>query len=112
MKQRMVAGYKLQQEGVLAPGEPIRTTVSLPVNATPLCMRIDPRGDFVLFCEVWSHPEGTVINFEEHQYCMIAPQAIVPAGGWVWFETLTAGQQIFHVYRNPHGGKPQLAVAS
>lgn len=99
MKQRMVAGYKLKQEGVLAPSEPIKVNVSLPINAKPLCMRIDPRGDFVLFCEVWSHPEGTQINFEEKNFCIIPPQGVVPPGSWEWFETLSAGQQIFHVYR-------------
>ena len=106
-KQRMVAGYNLQQDGVLAPGEPIKVKTSIPDNATPLCMRIDPQGNFVLFCEVWSHPEGTKVNFKEIEYCLVPPNGIVPPGSWNWYETLSAGVQIFHVYQH---GQPEVKI--
>jgi hypothetical protein len=98
MKKRMVAAYNLQQSGVLAPGEPIKVSVKIPENATPLCMRISPAGDFVLFCEVWSHPEGTKVRFRDIEFAVVAPGGTIPAGSWNWYETLSAGVQIFHVY--------------
>ena len=99
MKQRMVAGYNLQQEGVIAKGEPIRVGVKIPEAATPLCMRIDPQGNFILFCEVWSHPEGTKVNFRDVSFAMVPPGGMIPAGSWNWYETLSAGIAIFHVYQ-------------
>lgn len=109
MKKRMVAGYNLSQDGVIAPGEPIKGHVDLPNNSKMLCMRIDPRGNFVLFAEVWSHPEGTKINFEQHDFTLLPPGREVPPGSWEWFDTLSAGPAIFHIYRR---ADPKIEVAS
>lgn len=107
-KQRMVAGYKFEREGVIAPGEPVKGKVTVPDNATILCIRIDPRGDFVLFCEVWSHPEGTQVNFREETWTIVPSNVVLPAGSWEWFETLPVGPAIMHVYRKT---VPALEIA-
>jgi len=99
MKQRMVAAYNLQQKGILAKGQPIRIGVDIPQKGEPLCLRIDPAGNFVLFVEVWSHPEGTKVNFQEVEFLVVPTGIVISPGSWLWYETLSAGQQIFHVYK-------------
>jgi hypothetical protein len=95
----MIAGYNLQQEeGILTPNEPIRCHVEIPNDATPICMRIDPQGNFVLFCDIWSHPEGTVVNFKKIEWMVAASGKVLLPGKWEWFETLAAGVAIFHIF--------------
>ena len=108
-KQRMMAGYKLERQGVIAPGEPVKASTSVPDNAEVKCIRIDPRGDFVIFCEVWSHPEGTTVNFREETFAIVPDKVPVPAGSWDWFETLPVGPAIMHIFRKTD---PTLEIAS
>ncbi len=97
-KQRMMAGFALQQQGIIAPNEPIKCTVKIPHDAQVRCMQIDAKGNFVLFCEVWSHPEGTKVSFRELEYAIVAPNKVVPAGSWEYFDTLAAGPAFFCVF--------------
>lgn len=102
-KQRMVAGYVLQQDGVLTPNEPIKCVVNVPVTGTILDVNVDAQGNFVLFAEVWSHPEGTKINFEKHEYLIATTNKILPPGNWKWYKTIPVGPAIFHVYNRDSG---------
>lgn len=108
-KQRMVTGYNLKMDGIIAPGEPIKCTVNLPATAEKVCMRIDPSGNFVIFAMVWSHPEGTKVNFDEHDILIMPSNKPMPAGRWDYFETLSAGPAIFHIFFK---GTPKLEIAS
>jgi len=102
-KKRMVAGYKLQEDGIMTPGEPIKCTVNLPVKCTILDIEIDVQGNFVLFAEIWSHPEGTKINFTEHAYLIASTNKVLPPGNWEYYKTLVAGPAIFHLYGKDAG---------
>ncbi len=107
MKQRAMAGYKLQISGVFAPGEPIKCNVNLPHDAEMSCIRIDPMGDFVIFAQVWSHPVGTKVNFTEHKFLLVPSNQPLPFGTWDYVDTLSAGQSILHVF---HKGPPKLEL--
>jgi len=98
-KQRMIAGYALQQNGILTPGEPIKCTVKIPVNATILDINVDGSGNFVLFAEVWSHPEGTKVNFQDLEYLIANTNKVIPPGSWYWYKTIGVGVAIFHVFQ-------------
>ncbi len=97
-KQRMIAGYTLQQEGVVVPGAPIKCTVNVPVTGEIRSIDIDAQGNFVLFVEVWSHPEGTKINFEKREYLICGTNQAISAGNWVYYKTLGAGLALFHIF--------------
>lgn len=96
-KQRIIAGYNLNQDGILTPGEPIKTKVSIPHDAIVRDITVDPVGNFVLFAEVWSHPEGTEVKFREVEY-LVAAGAQVIVGSWKYYKTVPAGVTIFHVF--------------
>ena len=104
-KQRMVVGFALQQEGIIAPNEPIKCRVKIPHDAIVRRMQIDIKGNFVLFCEVWSHPEGTKVNFREVEYAIVQPSKVVPAGCWDFFDVLAAGPAFFCIFSK---GAPKL----
>lgn len=106
-KQRMVAGYVLQQEGVLTPGEPVKCKVDVPVTGTILNMQLDAQGQFVLFVEVWSHPEGTKVNFESHEFLIAATNKVLPPGNWKFYQTIPAGPVIFHIFAKE---KPEIVA--
>ncbi len=104
-KERMVAGYVLKQEGVIAPGEPIKCSVKVPVTATILTIEIDGGGNFVLFAEAWSHPEGTAIAFKEHSFLICGANRKLPPGNWQYFKTCVAGMGIYHLSKKK---KPRI----
>jgi hypothetical protein len=97
-KQRMMAGYTLQQNGILAPGEPIKCHVSIPQDAITRHIGIDAQGNFVLFAEVWSHPEGTKVNFREEEYLIAITNKPLAPGSWEYHSTIMAGPAVFHVF--------------
>jgi len=104
-KQRMIAGFALQQDGIITPNEPIKCKVSIPNTATIRTIQLDAKGNFVLFAECWSHPEGTVVNFREVEYVIVAPNKVIPAGSWEYFDTLVAGAAFFCIYTK---GTPKI----
>lgn len=104
-KQRMIAGYALQQSGIIAPGEPIMCHVKIPHNAEPRKIQVDPNGNFVLFAEVWSHPEGTEVKFCEVEYAICQPNKVFPAGSWDYYDIVQAGPAVFIVLTR---GKPKI----
>jgi hypothetical protein len=105
-KKRIMAGYNLQTTGIVAPGEPIKATANIPENCTPLDMHIDPNGNFVLFCEVWSHPEGTKVNFRTQEYAIVPPMTEIPHGSWVFWTMAVTGPMAFAIYTRPD--KPRI----
>jgi len=107
-KQRMIAGFALQQSGIVTPNEPIKCTVKIPHNAVVRTINIDAKGNFVLFCEVWSHPEGTKVSFRDEEYCIVQPGKPIPAGSWEFFDVLSAGPAFFCVFTK---GAPKLISA-
>lgn len=98
MKQRMVAGYNLKNSGIVAPNEPIKTAVEIPSNSLIRGIEIDPSGNFVLFAEVWSHPEGTEVAFETHEFVVVQPKQPLPPGSWNYFCSCVAMPLIFFVF--------------
>jgi len=97
-RQRMIAGYTLQQSGILAPGEPIKCHVSVPQDAVIRHIGIDAQGNFVLFAEVWSYPEGTKINFREEEFLIAVTNKVLAPGSWEYHSTIMAGPAVFHVF--------------
>ncbi len=97
-KQRMIAGFALQQVGVITPNEPITCTATIPQNAIERHLDIDAKGNFVLFCEVWSHPEGTKVNHREVAYVIAMTGKVLPPGAWDYHSTVMAGPAVFHVF--------------
>jgi hypothetical protein len=96
-KQRIIAGYALKQEGVIAPGESIRCYAEIPADAPVRDIQIDMNGNFVLFAEVWSHPEGTKVNFRKVEYYIMMTGKVWPSGSWQYAKTLVSGPAVFHV---------------
>ena len=107
-KTRRMFGFTFQRQGVIAPNEPIKVTVNLPTGATYHSIEVDGKGNFVMFCECWSHAEGTEVNHEEHQYLIIATQKDIPAG-WDWVTTIMTIDRAFHFFKR---GTPQLEIAT
>ncbi|WP_455363575.1 hypothetical protein [[Eubacterium] cellulosolvens] len=105
-KKRIMAGYNLQTTGIVAPGEPIKAIATIPDNAQVLDMHVDPNGNFVLFCEVWSHPEGTKVNFKEMEYAIVPPMTEVPHGSWEYWTMVVAGPLAFGIFTRP--AKPKI----
>jgi hypothetical protein len=97
-KKRMIAGYNLQNSGVIAPGEPMRASVSLPKGAELLSIQIDPGGNFVAFADVWSHPEGTTVSFVEREFLIVPPMKELPPGNWALRFEVIAMPLIFFVF--------------
>jgi hypothetical protein len=97
-KERMMAGFTLKQTGVITPNEPIVCAAQVPQNAVERHFGIDAKGNFVLFCEVWSHPEGTKVNHREVEYLIAMTGKVLPAGSWKYHSTVMAGPAIFHVF--------------
>ena len=106
-KTRRVFGFTFQTEGILAPGEPIKAKVTLPTGATYRDICVDGKGNFVLFAECWSHPEGTKVNHEEHIYLIVGQGHDIPAG-WEYVRTIMTMAKVFHFFRK---GTPKLEVA-
>lgn len=107
-KTRRIFGFNFQPDGVAEPGEPTKLTVKLPTTATYRDICVDGAGNFILFAECWSHPEGTVVNHEEVQFLLVGSQMDVPAG-WDYVRTIMTMAQAFHFFRR---GTPQLKLAS
>ena len=104
-KQRMIAGFALQKDGIITPDEPIKCKVSVPHDAQVRTIQIDAKGNFVLFAEVWSHPEGTKVTFREMEFAIVAPNKVIPAGSWEYYQTLVAGAAFFCIFTK---GQPKL----
>ena len=108
-KTRRVFGFNFQTLGAMAPGEPTKLTVQLPTGATVRDICVDgSTGNFILFAECWSHPEGTAVNHQEHQFMMVGSQMDVPAG-WDYVRTIMTMKQAFHFFRR---GTPKLELTN
>ena len=107
-KTRRMFGFNFSTEGIVAPGEPTKLTVKLPTGATYHDICVDgSTGNFILFAECWSHPEGTTVNHEEVEFLMVGSQQDIPAG-WEYVRTVMTMKQAFHFFRR---GTPKLEIA-
>jgi len=106
-KTRRIFGFNFQTDGVTAPGEPTKLTVSLPTGATYRDICVDGSGNFILFAECWSYPEGTKVNHEEVQFLLAGSQMDISAG-WDYVRTIMTMKQAFHFFRR---GTPKLELA-
>jgi len=106
-KTRRVFGFNFQTTGVIAPSEPIRAEMTLPKDATFRCVQVDGAGNFVLFAECWSHPEGTAVTHVTEEWLIVQSHDI-PAG-WSYVTTIMTMNKVFHFFQK---GTPQLVVAS
>ena len=107
-KTRRVFGFNFNTVGAIAPGEPHKLSVKLPTGAIFRDICVDGAGNFILFAECWSHPEGTVVNHEEVEFLMCGSQMDVPAG-WDYVLTIMTMKSAFHFFRK---GTPKLELAS
>lgn len=98
MKERMIAGFNLKQTGIIANGQPIKCVATIPEKADIKDVAIDANGSFVLFAEIWSHPEGTEVRHKDVEVLICATKQVVPPGNWEHYKTLVAGLAIFHVF--------------
>ena len=105
-KTRRIFGFNFKADGVPAPGEATKLTVNLPTGATYRDICVDGAGNFILFAECWSHPEGTEVNHEEVQYLLAGSQIDIPAG-WDYVTTIMTMKAAFHFFRR---GTPRLEV--
>lgn len=108
-KTRRVFGFnfKTDTEGFAAPGEPTKLSVELPTGATFRDICVDGAGNFILFAECWSHPEGTVVNHQKHEYLLVGSSQDIPAG-WDYVLTIMTMKQAFHFFCR---GTPKLEIA-
>lgn len=106
-KTRRMFGFNFQTVGVMVPGDPIKTTIKLPTGAIYRSIQVDPHGNFVLFAECWSHPEGTAVNHQEFQYLIAGKDHDIPAG-FEWVTTIMTMKQVFHFFKK---GTPKLEIA-
>lgn len=107
-KTRRMFGFNFEQlNGIAAPGEPTKLTVSLPTGATMRDICVDGAGNFILFAECWSHPEGTVVNHQVVEYLLVGSEQDIPAG-WDYVLTIMTMKQAFHFFCR---GTPKLEVA-
>ncbi len=108
-KTRRMFGFNFQTEdGIVAvPGEPTKLTLKLPTGATYRDICVDGNGNFILFAECWSHPEGTKVKHHESQYLMVGSQQDIPAG-WDYVTTIMTMKQAFHFFRR---GTPKLEIS-
>lgn len=106
-KTRRMFGFTFQTIGIAIPGEPIRVDVNLPTDATYHDICVDGHGNFVLFAECWSHPEGTKVNHEKHEYLIVGGQQDIPAG-WKYVRSIMTIKQAFHFFKK---GTPKLEIA-
>jgi hypothetical protein len=108
-KTRRIFGFNFETGKIATPpGKPTKLTVNLPTGATFRDICVDGAGNFILFAECWSHPEGTVVNHEEVQFLLVGSQMDVPAG-WDYVLTIMTMKQAFHFFRR---GTPKLELAS
>lgn len=107
-KTRRIFGFNFQTVGAIAPGEPQKLSVQLPTGATYRDIAVDGAGNFILFAECWSHPEGTAVNHEEVEFLMCGSQMDVPAG-WDYVTTIMTMKAAFHFFRR---GTPKLELAN
>lgn len=105
-KTRRVFGFNFETSGVIAPGEPHKLSVKLPTGATFRDICVDGKGNFILFAECWSHPEGTAVNHEEVEFLMCGSQMDIPAG-WDYVRSIMTMTQAFHFFRR---GTPKLEL--
>lgn len=105
-KTRRVFGFNFKQVGVIAKGEPMKLSVQLPTGATYRDICVDGGGNFILFAECWSHPEGTVVNHDEVEFMVVGSQQDIPAG-WNYVRSIMTMQQAFHFFRR---GTPKLEL--
>lgn len=105
-KTRRMFGFSFKQQGIIAPDEPIHANVTLPKGATFRNIQVDGGGNFVLFAECWSHPEGTEVTHNTSEWLIISDHDI-PAG-WEWIHTIMTMNKVFHFFQK---GTPKLVVA-
>ncbi len=106
-KTRKIFGFTFQTTGIIAPGEPVRATLTMPKNATFHCIQVDGAGNFVVFAECWSHPKGTKVTHNAEDWLILQDHDI-PAG-WEYVETIMTMNKGFHFFRK---GTPKLVLAS
>ena len=104
-KQRMIAGFILQQTGLITKDEPIKGNVKIPQNATVHDVIVDINGNFVVIAEIWSHPEGTTVTMCEVEYLLAITGKPLPPGSWDYYKTIMAGPAVFHGFSK---GKPRI----